>query len=156
MTMAKKMLQGAAPLTLVIPAGGVGRYVYANALIDPDEVGEAEAERLVTEKYLRWVEVGDEGQVMPLDADGSPVEGAPTGTGGSPAVAGSAQDSTLSADPDVLARREAAQAKLPQDGSMPDGRAAQEVWVEYAVRKGYDRETVEKSSKDDIRALFKG
>jgi hypothetical protein len=56
----------------------------------------------------------------------------------------------------VEAKRAAAAAKLPADGSAPDGRAATEVWVEYAVRQGYDRETVEKSSKDDIRALFKG
>lgn len=147
----KKMLQGRAALTLVIPTGGVGRYVYSGALVDPDEVGELEAERLVDEQYLRWVTVGEDGTVRPDDAEGD----APAESAGAPAKAGNPHDGTLSDEPEVLARREAAKAKLPQDGSAPDGRASKDVWVEYAVTKGYSRSEVEKSDRDDIKALFK-
>lgn len=55
----------------------------------------------------------------------------------------------------VSAKRTAAKASLPADGSAPDGRASREVWAEYAVAKGYDRTVVESSSRDDIKALFK-
>jgi hypothetical protein len=53
------------------------------------------------------------------------------------------------------ARREAARAKLPTDGSAPDGRASQQVWAEYAVRNGYDRGMVETTTKADLVALFR-
>lgn len=53
------------------------------------------------------------------------------------------------------AARAAAREKLPTDGSAPDGRAGKQVWVEYAVAKGYDRATVEASDRDEIKALFK-
>lgn len=147
----KKMLQGVAPLSLVIPTGGVGKYVYAGGLLDPAEVDTAEAERLVDEKYLRWVEVDADGLVRAMDADGN----APVESAGGAAKLGSTRDGTLSDDPEVLARREAAAAKLPADGSAPDGRAAHEVWVEYAVRSGMDRTEAEKAPKSELVAALK-
>ncbi len=51
-------------------------------------------------------------------------------------------------------KRDAAKAKLPADGSAPDGRAAHEVWVEYAVAKGLDRQEAEKASKDDLKSAL--
>ncbi len=54
----------------------------------------------------------------------------------------------------VDAAREAARAKLPSDGSAPDGRASAEVWVEYAVAKGMDRGEAEKAGKDEIRKVL--
>lgn len=51
-------------------------------------------------------------------------------------------------------KRAAAKAKLPTDGSAPDGRASHEVWVEYAVSKGLSREESEKASKDDLKAAL--
>jgi hypothetical protein len=116
------------------------------------------------------VEIGADA-VAGVDAAGTPlVDDKPTVGDGNPGdpvpmfdpgvVNEQAHQPVVAAKPDtgadVDAKRQAAAAKLPADGSAPDGRAAHEVWVEYAVRKGYDRETVEKSSKDDIRALFKG
>lgn len=53
-------------------------------------------------------------------------------------------------------RRRSAAAKLPADGSAPDGRAGQDVWVEYAVSKGMDRTEAEKASPKDLREALKG
>ena len=50
--------------------------------------------------------------------------------------------------------RAAARSKLPPDGSAPRGNASHDVWVEFAVLKGYDRAEVEKTDRDDIKALF--
>jgi hypothetical protein len=151
----RKALQGVAPLTLVIPDGGAGQYVYARHLLEADRIDEESAQRLVDEGFLRWVSVDENGLITPLDEAGKADKAAPKETGGTPAQAASQAGDPVEAN-EVLQRRAAAAAKLPADGSAPDGRAATEVWVEYAVRQGYDRETVEKSSKDDIRALFKG
>lgn len=51
--------------------------------------------------------------------------------------------------------RSAAAAKLPEDGTAPDGRAGKDVWVEYLVRKGYDRAEVEKQDKAELTKLAK-
>ena len=48
-------------------------------------------------------------------------------------------------------KRAAARAKLPADGSAPDGRASTEVWVEYAVSRGLDRTEAEKASREDLK-----
>ncbi len=59
----------------------------------------------------------------------------------------------VTADAEVAERRAAAQAKLPQDGSAPDGRASQEVWVEYLVKRGSNYDDVKDADKADLRAL---
>lgn len=51
--------------------------------------------------------------------------------------------------------RSSAAAKLPEDGSAPDGRAGKDVWVEYLVRKGYDRGEAEKQDKAELMKLAK-
>lgn len=51
---------------------------------------------------------------------------------------------------EVEEKRAAARAKLPADGSVPDGRLGQDVWVEYAVLKGMDRTEAEKAVKSDL------
>lgn len=61
------------------------------------------------------------------------------------------------ATPEPTAEQKAAKAKLPADGSAPDGRAAHEVWVEYAVARGLDRTEAQKASREELRkALGKG
>ncbi len=52
-------------------------------------------------------------------------------------------------------KRAAARAKLPTDGSAPDGRASDAVLVEYLVSKGYDRGEAEKAGSSDLRKLAK-
>jgi hypothetical protein len=51
--------------------------------------------------------------------------------------------------------RAAAAAKLPEDGSAPDGRAAQPVWVEYLAKRGYDYAELVKQDKPELMKLAK-
>ncbi len=50
----------------------------------------------------------------------------------------------------------AAKAKLPADGSAPDGRASEAVWVEYAVSKGLDRGEATKAGREELRKALAG
>lgn len=59
------------------------------------------------------------------------------------------------ADPEVQRKRDEAKAKLPADGSAPDGRTSDAVHVEFLVGKGYSRDEVEKASSKDLRDLAK-
>jgi hypothetical protein len=59
------------------------------------------------------------------------------------------------ADVDLVQRRAAAKAKLPTDGSAPDGRQSQTVWVEYLVSKGSNYDDVKDASKEELQALAK-
>lgn len=59
-------------------------------------------------------------------------------------------------DPEVEVRRAEAKAKLPADGSAPDGRASAEVWIEYAVAQGLDRGEATKAGKDELRKALAG
>ncbi len=52
-------------------------------------------------------------------------------------------------------KRADARAQLPTDGSAPDGRKSDAVFVEYLVGRGYDRAEVEKASGGDLRRLAK-
>ncbi len=58
--------------------------------------------------------------------------------------------------PELTAEQQAARAKLPADGSAPDGRASAEVWVEYAVTQGLDRAEAAKAGKDELRRALAG
>lgn len=51
--------------------------------------------------------------------------------------------------------RAAARAALPADGAMPAGNAAQAVWVEYLVGRGYDYAAVSKASRTELVKLAK-
>lgn len=51
---------------------------------------------------------------------------------------------------DLDERRAQARAKLPKDGSAPKRTHGHPVWVEYAVREGYDRALVEAATKDEL------
>ncbi len=61
-----------------------------------------------------------------------------------------AADSVPYDDPE----RVEARSKLPADGSAPHANAGQPVWVEYAVKQGYDFAAVKDTDKAEIRALF--
>lgn len=149
----KRMLQGVAPLTLVIPDGGVARYVHAGHLCDPDGIDDTAVERLIDEKYLRWVTVTEEGLVTPEDTPDGPAS-----TGAAPAQASNVNPEPLPGthvDPAVESARAAARAKLPADGSPPHGNASHEVWVEFAVAQGMDRAEAEKATSDELRDALK-
>ena len=55
----------------------------------------------------------------------------------------------------VDAKRAAARAKLPTDGSEPDGRASQAVGVEYLVARGSRYDDVKDADKTDLQKLAK-
>jgi hypothetical protein len=57
---------------------------------------------------------------------------------------------------DVEAKRADARAKLPADGSKPDGRAGQAVWAEWLVSKGYDYGQVARADKKELVELASG
>lgn len=62
----------------------------------------------------------------------------------------------LDPDADVTAgKRAAARAKLPEDGSAPDGRAGHDVWVEYLAARGYDYFELAKQEKSELVSLAK-
>jgi hypothetical protein len=86
-----------------------------------------------------------------VDAAGEPLVDPATAGTGTPA----ADNPDVKADAEAAAKREAARAKLPTGGSPPDGRAGQDVWVEYAVAQGMDRAEAEKASKADLTSALK-
>jgi hypothetical protein len=55
---------------------------------------------------------------------------------------------------DIEARRAEAAAKLAAAGGTPNRRHGLQVWVEYAVTRGYDRATAEAATKDELVALL--
>jgi hypothetical protein len=59
------------------------------------------------------------------------------------------------ADADVEAKRADAKAKLPEDGSLPDGRAGKDVWVEWLAANGYDPAELAKQDKAELVDLAK-
>ncbi|MET0416051.1 MAG: hypothetical protein ABW022_08525 [Actinoplanes sp.] len=52
-------------------------------------------------------------------------------------------------------KRAAARAKLPADGSEPDGRASQAVWVEYLAGRGSSYDDIKDADKADLIKLAK-
>lgn len=153
MSDSREMLQGVAPLTLVIPVSGQARYVHRNALLDPAEADDATVERLVGGKFLRWVRVDADGMVTPLGDDGKVSKDAPVESAGAAPQAGPAELGGV--DPELLHKRAAAAAKLPTDGSPPKHNNGEDVWVEYAVRQGMARDEAEQAGKAALMRRFK-
>ncbi len=156
-----KMLRGKAPLTMWRGNGGPGGNLYRGGVLDPESVDPVDRDRLVSEGYLEWVVRDGETFRLAEDTD--------TGKAGDPVTVGDAavvdpdeQDNgTVNSraqtvgDPDAEAKRADARRQLPQDGSAPDGRKSDAVFVEYLVKNGYDRTEVEKASGGDLRRLAK-
>lgn len=90
-----------------------------------------------------------------LDAAGEPVLDPDAAGTGKAAAEQVEDDPDAKAAAEAEAKREAARAKLPADGSAPHHNAGEDVWREYAVSKGMDRAEVEKASKDDLKAALK-
>jgi hypothetical protein len=171
-----KMLRGAAALTVV--RGTPGRHVYRNEVVDPRSVYEDDMQRLVAEGFLEWVvkngdsytlaedgksgEAGDSVTVGTTSADVSPdaqhSEGndpADPGLTNAPTATDPATAERDKADAELAEKRATAKAKLPEDGSAPDGRASKDVLVEYLAGKGYSYDELVKQDPAELKALAK-
>jgi len=125
--------------------GKAKTLLYRGAFVSPDA---PELRHLLDSKMV--AKVGDDAG-FGLNAEGGLGEATTPATGPTSVVS----PSPLTAEDQETERKRAeARAKLPTDGSTPDGRASNEVWVEYAVSQGVDRTEAEKASKDDLRRMF--
>lgn len=149
-----RKLQGVAPLTTV--KGVSGSFlppVYRGTYVDPATVDPDDRERLVDEGFLQWVVADGEGW---KPADGGESVTATNLTlgdddGGDVVALTEPTDVSDPNHPD----RVAARSKLPADGSAPDGRASQAVWVEYGVAQGRDYTALAALGKDDLMKELK-
>jgi hypothetical protein len=126
-----------AHVTVDTPTGPALNLLYKGATV-PDSATPQQIEHLLSVKLI--AEVNDV-PANEVTGDGSDAK--------NPVV----PDADV--DPDVLARRQAAAAKLASDGSAPHSNAGKDVWVEYAVVKGMDRAEAEKADKADLIAALK-
>ncbi|RKR92787.1 hypothetical protein BDK92_7267 [Micromonospora pisi] len=146
-------------VTAITAHGPALSYVYRDAFV-PAEAKPAEIRHLLRRGMIERVGRSappvaappaeakpDEAKPdeVPADAPDSAPVAEPNGTGDA------AQQAVPFDDPD----RAAARAKLPDDGALPDGRAAHAVWIEAAVARGYAYEAAAASSKDELRDLLK-
>lgn len=169
--MAEKYLRGREPLTSYRGVNGAGGgYVYRGSVVDPAMVDPDNAEHLVAEGFLEWVVRHGEDFKLAEDTD--------TGKKGDPVTVGdvslatdaeqakdpgpvnaeqqkAAVEATENADTELEARRAAAKAKLPGDGTLPDGRASKDVWVEFLARRGYAYDELVKQEPAELKALAK-
>jgi hypothetical protein len=124
---------------VVTVAGAFGpeKQGFDERAILPPGVPEREIRHLLSVKLIRQV--------------GGPPQSTPDMEEPAEESVGTAAQAT---DPEVEAARAQARAKLPADGSAPDGRAAQTVWVEHAVAKGYAYDAVKGLGKDELRDLL--
>jgi hypothetical protein len=175
--MADKMLRGRAPLTFVRGTSGVGQHVYFSGLVDPGAVDPGDLDRLVAENYLEWVVrdggnwklaedavSGDKGDPVTVGSTAIADPGAPetdpgltnSDTSKATADAQSGADAAkVKAEQEIADRRAGAKAKLPSDGSAPDGRASKDVLVEYLAGKGYAYDELVKQDPAELRQLTK-
>lgn len=120
--------------------------VYKGGLLaaDAPEIG-----HLLASNMVQKVSSGDDTLSTGLNADGGLGEATPADEAPPPPIHTPAD--MVAVDAETERRRAEARAKLPADGSAPDGRAAEEVWVEFAVLQGLDRTEAEKAGKAELR-----
>lgn len=87
------------------------------------------------------------GLIRPVAGVSAPEPVASVGAAGDPAGAG---------EPELSEERKDARGKLKPDGSAPHANAAEAVWVEYAVAKGYDYDAAKAAGKAELIKLLKG
>lgn len=159
--MAEKLLRGKAPLTVWRGiAGAAGGHLYRGGLIDANAIDPTDRDRLVAEGFLEPVVRDGESFVLAEDtATGDKGDAVTVGDNGivpadevDPGTTNTVGDTT-GADPEVGQRQAAARAKLAETGGTPDGRASNDVLVEYLVGKGYARAEVEKADRNELRKL---
>lgn len=128
------------------------RLLYKGAFV-PEDATDERIEHLLSAGLI--AEVGE----VPLAPNASVEQTqAPAGDGVHPVVTEAdrqMQRAKTDAAADVEAKRAAAKAKLPDDGSPPHGNASKDVWVEYAVTQGMDRAAAESADLKDLRDALK-
>jgi hypothetical protein len=128
---------------------------YRGAFVSPDD---PKLQHLLDSGMVAKV---DDGASIGVNAEGT------TGPAETPAAGPTSvvsavpyTDEQLKANADKAAadaKREAAKAKLPADGSAPHQNASEDVWVAYAVSKGLDEAESKKAGKAEIiKALSSG
>ncbi len=131
---------------------GGGKYkqlIYRGSVV-PDSATDEEIRHLVSINAIAKVDDGIGTHEAPRQVDTDR-----TGTPPAPTTDSADPTAPPPVDPEVARKRAEAKAKLPADGSAPDGRASDAVLVEYLVGKGYDRGEAEKASSSDLRKLAK-
>lgn len=136
-------------------------HLLAVKLISPVEVGEPSvtvAGQQVTEPPVQQpVSTGDATDATVLGDTGARADqGDTTPPDGAGAEPDGDDSGSTEQDSDVEAKRAEARSKLPADGSLPDGRAGQPVWVEHLVGKGYGYEALVKEDKAELVKIAKG
>lgn len=150
-TLYRGMVFDAAPGNVRVKHNAESGYVVeigADAVAGTDAAGEP----LVDDQ--RTTGDGEPGDPVTLFDPGTVNEAAHRAAA-EPAVQSTPDDPEAQAAAEVEAKREAARAKLPTDGTAPHHNAGEDVWREYAVSRGMDRAEVEKASKDDLKAALK-
>jgi hypothetical protein len=149
-----------AHVTMSGPTGVAQHLLLKGALVPADA---PELKRLLAEGFV--AKVGDD-ETGGVNADGIPAGAytseVPPGVTSTPVVktaedlaADKAAAEKTKADAEVAEKRAAARAKLPENGSAPDGRASKDVLVEYLAGKGYDYDELCKSDKADLAEMAK-
>jgi len=147
-----------AHVTLTGPTGRATNLLLKGAMVPADA---PELPRLLDLGFVAQVGADETGGVdasgvpagaygieVPANITSTPVAKSPEQLAAEQEAAAKAQ-----ADADLTEKRAAARAKLPADGSAPDGRASQEVWVEFLVSKGSDYDSIKDVEKAELRAL---
>ncbi len=131
--------------------------LYKGSIV-PDSATAKEIEHLLSLRLIAPVgdgpfathEVGPvAGGDVRTGLDGNPV------VSPEPGVGQPAGEDKAKAERELAERRAAAQAKLPADGALPDGRAGKDVWIEFLARQGYDYDELAKQDKAELQALAK-
>lgn len=149
-----------AHVTLTGPTGKALNLLLKGALVPADA---PELPRLLELGYVAKVGADETGGVdasgIPAGAYDAEVPAAVTSTPVEQAEeqrkANAQAAEKAEADAEVDEKRAAARAKLPEDGSEPDGRAGEAVWVEYLAANGYDYDAVKDADKAELRQLAK-
>jgi len=147
-----------AHVTMDGPTGRAVNLLMKGAHVPADA---PELKRLLADKFVAEVGKDDTGGVdaygIPAGAYGADVPANLTTTplekSEEQRKAEAEAEANYRAAADLAEKRQAAKAKLPEDGSEPDGRAGQDVWVEYLVARGSMYEDVKDASKADLRKL---
>lgn len=156
MTDTYQVVAECAYVTVDAVTGRATQLLLKGALVPGDA---PELERLVRDKYVAKVGGDETGGVdaagVPAAAYNSDVPASLTSTPAKSTEQQTAEAAAAKADAELADRRAAAQAKLPEGGAMPDGRAGKDVWVEYLVAKGSRYEDVAAADRDELMKLAK-
>lgn len=147
-----------AHVTLDGPSGRFSTLLLKGALVPGDA---PEVERLVRDGYLAKVGSDETGGVdasgIPAGAYDTDVPAAITSTPVEKSEEQRKADRDTAdkakAGADLEKKRADARAKLPADGSAPDGRASQAVWAEYLAGRGQSYDDVKDVDKAELQKL---